>query len=107
MFLARTRLVLAVPLLLAALFVVSVCCAASQRRAIAIEDLQSIRNGFDGQLSPDGKFVVFAIMEPASPASKGPVSNLWTVSASGPSVPVRLTVGDHMNWLPRWSPDSK
>lgn len=111
MFLLRTRFVLAVPLLPAVFLALSVCSepAAAQHRAVTIEDLQSIRNGFDAQLSADGRFVTFAIMEPANraTASKGPVSNLWTVSADGSSAPARLTAGDHMDWLPRWAPDSK
>ena len=82
--------------------------ADAPRRAVTIEDLQSMRNGFDAQISPDGRFVLFAVMEaPNRKASKGPVSNLWMCSADGTGAPVRLTWGEHMDWLPRWAPDGK
>ena len=107
MFFLRARVV---PLLAAVVWALSPCAeAAAQRRAVTIEDLQSIRNGFDGQLSADGRFVAFAVMEPAdrAAAGKGPISNLWIVSAAGSSAPVRLTAGEHTDWFPRWAPDSK
>lgn len=109
MFFLRARVVLVVSLL-AVCFVRSVRSEpAAPRRAVTIEDLLNIRNGFDAQLSADGRFVAFAIMEPADPvaADKGPVSNLWIVPAAGSGAPVRLTAGARMDWLPRWAPDSE
>ena len=107
----RARFVLGVPLLLTVLGALPARseAAAARRRAVTIQDLQGIRNGFDGQLSADGRFVVFAVMEPARRAvvGNGPVSNLWIVSAAGSGAPVRLTASGHMDWLPRWAPDSK
>jgi dipeptidyl aminopeptidase/acylaminoacyl peptidase len=80
----------------------------AQLRPVSIEDMQSIRNGFDAQISPDGRIAVFAVMEPPNRQSaQGPVSNVWIVSTDGTGAPVRLTAGDHMDWQPRWSPDGK
>lgn len=80
----------------------------TQPRPVSIEDLQSIRNGFDAQISPDGRFIVFAVMDPPNrKTNQGPVSNLWITSTDGAGAPVRLTSGNHMDWLPRWAPDGK
>jgi len=79
------------------------------RRAVSIDDLLSLRNGFDAEIAPDGSRVAFAIAEPPKDysSSAAPVANLWLVSTNGRASMTRFTAGAHMDWSPHWSPDNK
>lgn len=56
--------------------------------------------------SPDGRWVVFAVTEPAYD-DKEQVSDLWIVSADGNARPRRLTFSKSGESGVAWSPDSK
>jgi dipeptidyl aminopeptidase/acylaminoacyl peptidase len=57
-------------------------------------------------VSPDGKWVVFAVLEPAYEADKE-VSDLWIVSCDGSAPPRRLTNTRAPENGVDWSPDSR
>ena len=56
--------------------------------------------------SPDGKWVVFSLSEPAYDEKKE-TSDLWIVAADGSAPPRRLTAGKGSESAPAWSPDSR
>ena len=56
--------------------------------------------------SPDGKWVVFSLSEPAYDEKKE-TSDLWIVPADGSAPPRRLTAGKGSESAPAWSPDSR
>jgi dipeptidyl aminopeptidase/acylaminoacyl peptidase len=56
--------------------------------------------------SPDGRWVVFPITEPAYD-DKEQVADLWIVPADGSAKPRRLTGGKAAESDPAWSPDSR
>jgi dipeptidyl aminopeptidase/acylaminoacyl peptidase len=57
-------------------------------------------------VSPDGKWVAFAVNEPNYVADKG-VNDLWIVPADGSAAPRRLTNTKSGEGDPVWSPDSR
>src|SRR5262249_4672542 len=57
------------------------------------------------KVSPDGKWVVFPVLEPAYDQDKE-VSDLWLVSADGSAAPRRLTNTRAPEKGVDWSPDS-
>lgn len=56
--------------------------------------------------SPDGRWVVFPVTEPAYD-DKEQVADLWIVPADGSAPPRRLTGGKSAESDPAWSPDSR
>ena len=56
--------------------------------------------------SPDGKWVVFSLVEPAYD-EKDQVSDLWIVPADGSAKPRRLTFSKGGESGVAWSPDSR
>lgn len=56
--------------------------------------------------SPDGRWVVFPVTEPAYD-DKEQVADLWIVPADGSAPPRRLTSGKSAESDPAWSPDSR
>lgn len=57
-------------------------------------------------VSPDGKWVAYALNEPSYEADKA-VSDLWIVPADGSAPPRRLTSSKGAENDPVWSPDSR
>src|SRR5262245_33328706 len=57
-------------------------------------------------LSPDGRWVVVPVVEPAYDEKKG-ASDLWIVPADGSAPPRRLTSSKSAENGARWSPDSR
>jgi len=75
---------------------------------VTIEDLLGLRNGFSAEISPDGREVVFSVMEPGNPrAAKPPIANLWMASVDSGARPTRLTAGPQTDWSPHWASDGK
>jgi len=58
------------------------------------------------QVSPDGKWVVFSVLEPAYDQDKE-VSDLWLVPADASAAPRRLTHTKAPEKGVDWSPDSR
>ena len=76
---------------------------------ITPEDVLSIREIRELQISPDGKRVAFRVREPADPKlPRNPrVTNVWTVPTDG-SEPPRPLIPQLINaTTPRWSPDGR
>ena len=89
--------------LLLAQAIVIVCLA--QARGLQLNQLSTMREAADAQISPDGKQIVFVVSETAPDRSRA-LRRLWLVSAQGGEVR-RLTNDDASESTPRWSPDGK
>ena len=76
---------------------------------ITPEDVLSLREIRELQLSPDGKLVVFRVREPADPqAPRAPrVDNIWITSTDGHGTPRPLIPKLTNATTPRWSPDGR
>jgi len=76
-------------------------------QTITPEDILSIRELSDIQLSPDGKQVAFVITEPAASNTQPRASNIWAMRVDGSESPRPLVPGLINAGSPRWSPDGK
>jgi dipeptidyl aminopeptidase/acylaminoacyl peptidase len=83
---------------------VSLKAQEQRKRAITFQDLISMHRLSEPQVSPDGKWIAYAVSTPDLEANKS-VRNIWIVSASG-GQPKQLTRGG-TDARPRWSPDGK
>ena len=93
------------------LFILSICfvvsffqVSAQKKKTITHEDLWLMKRVGTPQLSPDGKWVVFSITEPAYD-EKEIVNDLWLAPAEGNASPRRLTTGKSTESGYIWSPD--
>jgi Tol biopolymer transport system component len=93
------------------LFILSICFVVSfspvnaqEKKTITHEDLWLMKRVGTPQLSPDGKWVVFNVTEPAYD-EKEIVNDLWLVSADGNASPRRLTTSKSAESGYQWSPD--
>src|SRR6185369_12673330 len=93
--------------LLLATAVVLFCFFNLPAQTITPEDILSIRELSDIQLSPDGKQVAFVITEPAASNTQPRTSNIWTMPVDGSESPRSLIPGLSNIGSPRWSPDGK
>lgn len=75
-------------------------------RAPHPEDLYDLRVPVDLELSPDGRFVAFAI-KAVAPGKDGYRTSLWIAPTDGSSPARQLTVGARNDTQPRWSPDGR
>jgi dipeptidyl aminopeptidase/acylaminoacyl peptidase len=73
-------------------------------RAPRPEDLYDLRVPTDARISPDGRWVTFAVKSVA-PGKDGYRGALWIVPADGSSPARQLTIGSKTDAAPRWSPD--
>jgi dipeptidyl aminopeptidase/acylaminoacyl peptidase len=86
------------------------CCAtnilaqSAAKHPITFEDMMQMHRVGDPKISPDGKWVAFAVATPDTAANRNP-SNIWIVSATGGDA-VQLTQSGHDS-SPAWSPDGK
>lgn len=95
----------------ALLFSVTVCFAAASgaaegKRPITHEDVWLMKRVGSPVPSPDGKWVVFPVTEPAYD-DKQQMSDLWIVSADGASAPRRLTFSKSGESGVTWSEDGQ
>jgi dipeptidyl aminopeptidase/acylaminoacyl peptidase len=96
------------------MFLVAVLCAAATlggraqttRAPITHEALWALPRVGAPAVSPDGKWVVFPVTEPAYNADEQR-SDLWIVPADGSAEPRRLTFTRGGENSPAWSPDSR
>ncbi len=77
----------------------------TNKRPITHEDVWLMKRVGAPIPSPDGKWVVFSVTEPAYD-EKDQVSDLWIVPADGSAKPRRLTFSRGSESGVRWSPDS-
>ncbi len=75
------------------------------KRRVGAEDLYNLKEIKDVRISPDGENVIF-VLQRVDRKSEKKFSNLWMVSSRG-GRPRRFTQGDHVDTMPRWSPDGK
>ena len=83
------------------------CSLVTHAQTVTPEDILSIRELSDIQLSPDGKQVAFVITEPAASNTQPRTSNIWTMPVDGSESPRPLIPGLSNIGSPRWSPDGK
>jgi dipeptidyl aminopeptidase/acylaminoacyl peptidase len=96
----RSILLLACLTLPSSLFPLPVC---AQKRAITFEDFIALKAVSDPQLSPDGKWVAYAVSTPSLQDNRN-VARVWVAEvATGKAR--QLTGGPGSDRQPRWSPD--
>jgi dipeptidyl aminopeptidase/acylaminoacyl peptidase len=76
-----------------------------QKRPISAEDLYDLQVIKDCQIAPDGKTVVY-VCQWVEKETEKKFCNLWAAPTAGGS-PQRLTIGNHSDTSPRWSPDGQ
>ncbi len=100
----RMRFARAVIVAIFVAFVAGAQAQAPQRHPITFKDMISMHRVSDPQISPDGKWVAYAVATPDMEANRNS-SDIWLISATGGS-PTQLTRGGHDS-SPVWSPDGK
>ncbi len=75
----------------------------TKKRRISAEDLYRLERIAGSRLSADGRHVVYAV-ERVDRESEKKYQDLWVVPTKG-GRPARFTYGDHVDTMPRWSPD--
>ncbi|MDX2042927.1 MAG: S9 family peptidase [Acidobacteriota bacterium] len=96
------RLIISIIALMALVVVVS----AQSKRTITHEDVWLMKRVGAPVPSPDGKWVVFSVLEP-SYVEADQVADLWIVPADGSAKPRRLTSTKGGESGATWSPDGK
>ena len=84
----------------------AVCAQAPPRTPITHEKLWMMKRVGAPQVSPDGKWVVFSVLEPSYDQDKE-VSDLWLVPVDGSAAARRLTDTKAPEKGAAWSPDSQ
>lgn len=80
----------------------------STNRTLALEDVFTIQNVFDVQVSPDGSQIAFVAGRwYVEGEYKLPASSIWLVPSAGGAEPRQFTYGSHADTSPRWSPDGR
>lgn len=74
------------------------------KHAITFDDLIKLHRVSGAALSPDGKWIAYAVSTPDLEANRS-VTNVWIVNAAG-GTPIQMTQGGRDN-SPAWSPDGK
>jgi Tol biopolymer transport system component len=97
----------AVPSVLLLLMSATLCASAQTAKApLTHESMWMMKRVGAPVPSPDGKWVVFSVVEPAYD-EKEQVSDLWIVTADGNGKPRRLTFSKGGESGVVWSPDSR
>jgi dipeptidyl aminopeptidase/acylaminoacyl peptidase len=88
---------------------ISLFAGAAAAQPITPEDVLSIREVRELQISPDGKQVAFRVREPADPKQpRAPrMTNIWIVSTEGKEPAHPLLPNLKNATTPRWSPDGR
>jgi dipeptidyl aminopeptidase/acylaminoacyl peptidase len=88
------------------LLFVSLAAFAANRQPLTHETMWLMKRVGAPAISPDGKWVVFSVTEPAYD-EKEQGSDLWLVPADGSAAPRKITALKAGESDPSWSPDSK
>lgn len=78
--------------------------ATAAKRPITHEDVFLMKRTGEPVVSPDGKWILFSLVEPDYDAAKQ-ISDLWIVPSSGSAAARRLTSSKASEASPVWSPD--
>ena len=80
-----------------------------QKHIITPEDVLSIRELYDAQISPDSKQIAVVVNEPNDPKKprEPRASNIWVLPTDGSQLPRPLVPGLKTANEPRWSPDGE
>jgi dipeptidyl aminopeptidase/acylaminoacyl peptidase len=78
---------------------------AQSKHALTFDDLMKIQRISDPQVSPNGKWIAYAVSTPDLDSNKM-VSHIWRAPLAG-GEPQQLTREEASDSHPRWSPDSK
>ena len=92
--------------ILGGLAIPAIASAETAKTPITHEKLWMMKRVGSPAVSPDGKWVVFSIVEPSYETDKA-VSDLWLVPADGSAPPRRITNTKAAENTPVWSPDSR
>jgi dipeptidyl aminopeptidase/acylaminoacyl peptidase len=92
-------------LLFAILLLAAAAPVRAQKKAFTIEDLYRVKSVSDIHLSPDGKWMVYALGETDLPRAKH-VTHIWIMDSAGGNLK-QMTQGDKSEASPIWSPDGK
>jgi dipeptidyl aminopeptidase/acylaminoacyl peptidase len=84
----------------------AVALAQPARRAMSVDDLFRFKRLADPQVSPNGKWVVYAVGTVDMEANRV-VYNLWLASTETPGLRRQLTAAKKSDRHPRWTPDGK
>jgi dipeptidyl aminopeptidase/acylaminoacyl peptidase len=87
------------------LLLVSAASIFAQKRPFDVNALLELKRIGDPQISPDGKWLAFAVQSIDAGANKRP-QQIWVMPMTGGS-PRQITTDGEANHRPRWSPDSK
>ncbi len=87
------------------LLLLFVSASAQQKRAMTFEDIFTVKNVGDAQISPDGKWVAYTVSG-ADMKENATDADIWLVATAGGEA-VRLTTSKKNDTQPRWSPDGK
>ncbi len=90
----------------AAGFVSPQLAAAQAKAPITHESLWMMKRVGAPIVSPDGKWVLFSVVEPSYEADKAQ-NDLWLVPTAGGAAPRRITNTKAGEGGPAWSPDSR
>jgi dipeptidyl aminopeptidase/acylaminoacyl peptidase len=74
------------------------------KHPLTFDDLIKLHRVSSPEVSPDGKWVAYAVSTPDMEANRG-VSNIWLIAANGGD-PIQITQSGRDN-SPSWSPDGK
>jgi len=96
------------------LFACSLPVIAQSKHPFTFEDMMKLKRVGDPQVSPDGKWVIFSVVD-VDLAANTKTPHVWIVPLSqtqGPSTPVGMTgerelIADQDADRPRWAPDGK
>ncbi|MBI3656937.1 MAG: S9 family peptidase [Acidobacteria bacterium] len=81
------------------------CAVSAPRRPMTFGDVIKIKRVADPQLSPDGKWIAYAVTQ-YDMEKNSRQTNIWLIPANG-GEPRRLTASEKVDSSPRWSPDSR
>jgi dipeptidyl aminopeptidase/acylaminoacyl peptidase len=79
--------------------------ACAQRRAMTIEDYLALPSVGDPQLSPDGKWVAYAVTRSSQKENRS-ATRIWLAEVAG-GQGRQFTAGPGSDRQPRWSPDGR
>ncbi len=88
------------------IFYSSVTVFAQAKKAITHEDMWLMKRAGPPEISPNGKWIVFSVLDPAYD-EKEQNNDLWIATADGSSKPRKLTGTKTGESNYTWSPDSK